>query len=417
VLNREGSFAYNPAPNFNGVDSFTYTANDGTANSNVATVTITVNAVNDAPVASNNTYTKNEDVTLTVAAPGVLGNDSDVDGEPLTAVLVSGPAHGVLTLNVNGSFTFVPAANYNGLDSFTYRANDGKVSSNVATVSLVINSVNDAPVAGADNYSTAEDTPLTIAAPGVLANDSDVESTTLTAIMAANPGHGTVTLNANGSFVYTPDANFNGVDFFAYRANDGAANSTAVRVTITVGAVNDAPVANNQSRSMSEDGTKAITLTASDAEGSPLTYAIVTPPAHGTLTGVAPNVSYKPAANYNGPDSFTFRANDGLLNSNIATVSITVNAVNDAPVAQAASFSVTRNTMFVGRVVATDVEGSALTYFITTQPTKGTVVLNSSTGGFIYIPAAGKTGADSFKFKANDGVANSNAARIDITIK
>src|SRR6185295_322478 len=164
VLNAEGSFAYNPAANFNGVDSFTYRASDGTASSDVATVTITVTAVNDAPVASNNTYTKNEDTTLSVAAPGVLGNDSDVDGDPLTAVLVSGPAHGTLTLNANGSFTFVPAANFNGVDSFTYRANDGKVSSNVATVSLVITAVNDDPVAVADNYSTTEDTPLTIGA-------------------------------------------------------------------------------------------------------------------------------------------------------------------------------------------------------------------------------------------------------------
>src|SRR5207244_2864911 len=118
-----------------GPDSFTYKANDGAVDSNVAIVNITVNAVNDAPVAVNDSYTGTEDTLLTVAAPGVLGNDTDVENDALTAIVVSGPTHGTLTLNANGSFTHMAAANYNGLDSFTYKANDGAANSNVATVS------------------------------------------------------------------------------------------------------------------------------------------------------------------------------------------------------------------------------------------------------------------------------------------
>ncbi len=167
-LDPNGSFTYTPNPAFSGSDSFTYVANDGTVDSNVATVTITVGAVNDPPVANDDSYTTDEDTPLTVAAPGVLGNDTDADGDALTAALVlgSGPSNGTLALNADGSFTYTPNADFNGTDSFTYRANDGIVFSNQATVTITVNAVNDAPVAVDDGYTTAEDTPLTVAAPG-----------------------------------------------------------------------------------------------------------------------------------------------------------------------------------------------------------------------------------------------------------
>src|SRR5438309_3101270 len=110
---------------------------------------------------------------MAVIAPGVLGNDTDAEGDPLTAILVSGPSHGTLALNANGGFTYTPAANYNGLDSFSYKANDGGLDSNVATVTITIIPVNDAPVASNNSYSTNEDVPLTVNAPGVLGNDTD----------------------------------------------------------------------------------------------------------------------------------------------------------------------------------------------------------------------------------------------------
>src|SRR6185436_11017127 len=108
-----------PAANYNGSDSFTYKANDGQADSGIATVSIAITPVNDAPVAVNDSYTTAEDTALNVVVPGVLANDSDVDGDTLSAVWVSQPTHGTLSLNRNGSFSYVPAANYNGLDSFT----------------------------------------------------------------------------------------------------------------------------------------------------------------------------------------------------------------------------------------------------------------------------------------------------------
>jgi VCBS repeat-containing protein len=151
--------------------------------------------INNPPVAADNAYSVNEDNTLTVAAPGVLGNDSDPDGDTLTAVLVSGPSHGTLTLNPDGSFTYTPAENFFGTDYFTYQAYDGVAYSNVATVTITVTSVNDAPVAQNDSYTTDEDTPLVVPASGVLGNDSDVDGDTLTAVLVSGPSHGTLTLN------------------------------------------------------------------------------------------------------------------------------------------------------------------------------------------------------------------------------
>src|SRR5205814_353545 len=142
------SFSYTPAANYHGTDSFTYKANDGQADSGIATVNIAITAVNDAPVAVNDSYTTAEDTTLNVAAAGVLANDSDVDGDSLSAVLVSQPTHGSLTLNSNGSFRYAPAANYHGTDSFTYKANDGQADWSIDAVNIAIKAVNDAPVAG-----------------------------------------------------------------------------------------------------------------------------------------------------------------------------------------------------------------------------------------------------------------------------
>src|SRR5439155_1222804 len=216
---------YTPTANFNGSDSFSYKASDEQSDSNVATVALTITAVNDAPVAVNDPYTTNEDTPLTVVAPGVLGNDTDVDGDALTAVLVGGPSRGALTLNADGGFTYTPTANFNGSDSFSYKANDGVAQSNVATVTLTINAVNDAPVALNDAYATNEDTSLTVSAPGVLGNDTDVAGDALSALLVTSPSHGALVLNANGSVTYTPAANFNGSDGFTYRASDGLAES------------------------------------------------------------------------------------------------------------------------------------------------------------------------------------------------
>src|SRR5207248_2152144 len=149
-------------------------------------------AANDAPAAADDSYSTAEDSTLTVSAPGVLGNDSDADGDTLSAILVSGPAHGTLALSADGSFTYTTAAAYSGSDSFTYQAGDGQADSNAAYATLSGSAANDAPAAADDSYSTAEDSTLTVSAPGVLGNDSDADGDTLSAILVSGPAHGTL---------------------------------------------------------------------------------------------------------------------------------------------------------------------------------------------------------------------------------
>ena len=185
-------------------------------------------------------------------------------------------------------------------------------------------------------------------------------------------------------------------------------------LTVGGGVTNTAPVATAQSVSTAEDTAKAITLAATDADSNPLTYAIASNPAHGTLSGTAPNVTYTPASNYNGADSFTFKANDGIVDSSSATVSITVMAVNDTPVATAQSVSTAQNTAKAITLTGTDIENSALTYTIVTQPAHGT--LSGTAPNVTYTPTTGYTGADSFTFRVNDGTVNSANATVSITV-
>ena len=195
---------------------------------------ITVTAINDAPVANDNSFAINEDAILSVALPGVLGNDSDADGNVLSAIRVTGPAHGTLTLNANGSFVYTPVANYFGTDTFTYRASDGLLTSGLATVTITIASVNDVPVARTESYSTDQDVALNIAAGGVLTNDTDADGDALNAVLVTAPAHGTLTLNANGSFSYVPVPGYSGADSFVYRAADAVSSSAATTVSLTV---------------------------------------------------------------------------------------------------------------------------------------------------------------------------------------
>jgi len=184
--------------------------------------------------------------------------------------------------------------------------------------------------------------------------------------------------------------------------------------TVTAGTPNSVPVATAQSVTTAEETAKLITLTATDANGNPLTYAIVTYPAHGVLSGTAPNLTYTPALNYDGADSFTFEANDGTVDSAPATVTITVTAVNDAPFATAQSVTVTEGIAKAITLAGADVEASALTYTIVTQPANGT--LSGTPPNVTYTSNASYVGPDSFTFKVNDGTYDSNIATVSITV-
>ncbi len=318
-----------------GTFEFDYTISDGHGGTATARVSVNVTAAgNHAPVAQNDPgYSTGRTTPLTVpAGSGVLANDTDSDGDTLTAVLVSGPASGSVTLNADGSFTYTPAG-VAGTYTFTYKANDGAADSNVATVTIAV-SGNTVPNVVNDNYTTNEDTPLTINAPGVLTNDTDADGDSLTAIKVTDPTNGSLAFNANGSFTYTPNANWHGTDSFTYKVNDGTADSaTNATVTIIVNPANDPPTAVNDSYStayntaLTVDAASGVLANDTDIDTIVLNAIKLTDPAHGTLTwNNDGSFTYAPTSGYSGPDSFTYKANDSALDSNIATVNITVEA-------------------------------------------------------------------------------------------
>jgi VCBS repeat-containing protein len=337
TLNPNGSFAYTPAANYNGPDSFTYRANDGATNSAPALVSITVRPINDAPVALNDAYSTDEDTPLVVSAPGVLANDSDTEGAAITAILVEGPARGTLELNASGSLTYTPDTNFHGSDSFTYKVSDGAAESAAATVSITVRPVTDTPVANNDNYSTDEDVALIIGAPGVLANDTDGDGDALTALLVSNPAHGSLVLNANGSFTYTPNADYYGADSFSYRASDGAISSGVATVTILVIPRPDPRRTSDDSHTILEDTTLTVSapgILGNDlsVDGDVLLAFLAQGTLHGTLTlNSNGGFTYVPEPNFNGEDSFIYRAAELLSDSTTSRVSIIIRPVNDAP--------------------------------------------------------------------------------------
>jgi len=194
---------------------------------------------NNSPVANPDSYSTLEDTPLTIPGPGVLGNDSDPESDSLMAVLVRQPTNGSVVLNSEGGFTYNPSPNFSGFDSFTYRANDGFLNSSEATVVISVVAVNDPPVAIDDNYSARFNQTLSIAAAtGLLRNDHDIDSTSLTTTQVIGvdqgPNHGSILLQADGSFSYSPNAGFSGNDYFTYRTFDGIAFSRPVRANIRI---------------------------------------------------------------------------------------------------------------------------------------------------------------------------------------
>lgn len=374
TVNADGSFEYTPGPNFNGEDVFTYFVSDGTINSVSATVTLTITPVNDLPVAGDQSVSLNEDSSYSGVVSG-----SDVDGDSLTYSVVGSPAHGTLSFQPDGTYTYTPIANYNGPDSFTFTANDGTGDSNVGTVSIQVTPVNDVPVADAASFSGLEDNNIT----GQLTG-SDIDGDALQFVLGQDVSHGVLEFNSDGSFTYTPAANFNGQDTFTFVVIDGIATSQAATVTLNVTAVNDPPVASGDLIAIDEDSQHTGAVAANDADGDALIYSVISGPTRGELTFSDDGTyTYTPDPNYNGPDSFTFQASDGTATSNIATVTIQVLPVNDTPTATWTPVALEENSAVgtvAGNVVGADVDGDSLTYQIVAGNSGGAFTINESTG-------------------------------------
>lgn len=395
------SLLYTPDTGYIGPDAFAFEVSDGQGGSDEGTVSITVNEVNDPPVASDQSETTAEDAAI------VFDLDvSDPDGDPLTISVDAGPDHGAVSV-LGTSVTYTPAADYHGPDAFTYTAWDGQAQDG-ATVSIAVTPVNDAPVAQPASASTDED-----ASADIQLVATDVDGDDLTYAIAAQPAHGVVTLEGSVA-TYVPDDDYFGSDAFAFRVNDGTVNSADAEVTIAIASVNDAPAMADGEATVAEDGSVEIVLVGTDVEGDALTFSIVSPPEHGSAQMASPTVTYVPDADYNGTDAFTVRAHDGQAFSEAATIAVAVSAVNDAPVAGSQSVTTDQDTAVDLTLTGTDVDGDALTYAVADSPAHGT--LSGTAPNLTYTPETGYVGSDAFTFTAHDGTTSSSPATVSITV-
>ncbi|HDM8155352.1 TPA: tandem-95 repeat protein, partial [Vibrio harveyi] len=393
----DGKLVFTPAENFNGDATISYTISDGQLTDD-ATVAVTVNPVNDAPVAVNDTVATDEDTAVTI---DVLANDSDPENDQLTITNASVPAEqGTVTI-VDGKLVFTPAENFNGDATISYTISDGQLTDD-ATVAVTVNPVNDAPVAVNDTVATDEDTAVTI---DVLANDSDPENDQLTITNASVPAEqGTVTI-VDGKLVFTPAENFNGDATISYTISDGQLTDDAT-VAVTVNPVNDAPVAVNDAVSTDEDTAVTIDVLAndSDPENDQLTITNASVPAEqGTVAIVDGKLVFTPAENFNGDATISYTISDGQLTDD-ATVAVTVNPVNDAPVAVNDTVSTDEDTAVTIDVLAndSDPENDTLTITAASVPAEqGTVAIVD--GKLVFTPAENFNGDATISYTISDG--------------
>jgi len=455
-----GAVTYQPALNYWGVDGFQFRVrDDATAGdpaslpSTAVPVTITVTAVNDAPVAHA------QDVAAVSNFPQSItltGSDGDPDFEqPLTFTLVEGqgPQHGTISGfdPATGTLVYTPATDYRGPDSFWFFVTDDAtaggpaLASTPVEVSILVSVVNLLPSANAQGVTTAEDTALPITLTGDDGNTEMVQ--VLTFAIVQQPAHGTLSgFNAaTGAVIYTPAAGYNGTDTFTFQVTDDDQGegpplvSAPAAVTITVTAVNDPPTAQDISVSTPQDTPRTIALVGSDGDPDKtqvLTFVIVSGPSHGTLSGPDPAtgaVIYTPAALYHGSDSFTYKVIDddqaggAALESAAATVSIQVAPVNNRPVANPQTLTTAEDTSLALTLTGDDADPEVeqtLRFAVVSGPSHGTLInVNPNTGAATYVPGPDFNGSDSFSFTVTDdaqagapAALTSPAALVSITV-
>jgi len=388
-----GSVLYTPTANYFGGDTINYTITDGNGGFSSAVVNVTVQNVNDLPTAVNDAPPAIDEGGTIAGTFNVLTNDTDLDGDPLTATLVTGPVNASsFVLNPNGTFTYVHNGSNTTTDSFTYQANDGTGVSNTATVSITINPVNDVPVATDDGPFTVNEGGSIAGTFNVLANDTDADNDPLTAVLVTGPVNAaSFTLNPNGTFNYVHNGSETLADSFTYQANDGTSPSNTATVSLTITPVNDVPqITGQQPLSTLEDTSLLIVLdnvlfTDPDNTAGDWTLTIL-PGANYT---VASN-TVTPALNFSGNLNVGAQVSDLAATSATATLLVSVSAVNDMPVLAAPigeQFAVESSPFSLGIAGNfSDDDGDPLTYAASGLPASGNITFNTQTGVFSGTP-------------------------------
>jgi hypothetical protein len=419
-----GYVFYTPNADYSGTDSFTYVAIDSEDATTIGTVNLTVNAQNDAPVTVNDVVTTEENtLALTI---DVIGNDTDAESDTLTLLEVGSASYGVVAI-VDGKVTYTPTADYSGADTFTYvvgdLATDGITvqSKTIGTVNITVSETNLDPITVDDLKTVSEDSSNNKVS--VLVNDNDPNGNTLTLVDASQGAHGTTT-TAGNDVMYTPDANYEGVDTFTYTVSDGKGGSKTGEVTVTVTGVNDAPTAVNDALgSVAVDqGIVKLDVLANDIDidtGDSVTIKSV-----GTngITNLGNQVSisqgkisYNANTVTNGTDSFDYIITDGDETAT-ATATLTLSS-NTNPDALNDQVTIVEDTATEIKVLSNDTDKDAdrlSVLEINIEPENGSVSLTN--GKVFYTPNANYVGTDSFTYIVKDGKGGRDEATVEINV-
>ncbi len=443
-----GQIRFTPAANWNGIETFTYTITDHLGVTATASVTVTVSAINDAPVANADTPTTPEDTAITFDA---LFNDTDVDKDPslnaspgaeslsLVTDGFSGVDHGTAAV-ISGQIRFTPQANWNGEETFTYTMRDVAGATAISTVTVTVSGVNDPPVAADDTASTGEDTPVSIDA---LVNDTDIDQDTslnhhfdpasehlsIAADGFASVDHGTAVVE-DGKIQYTPEENWNGTEIFTYTVLDAYGGSDTGEVTVTVTSTNNAPKANADSAATNEDTAVSIPVIENDTdpdlalEGDDLLVYSTADVDHGSIT-VAPDkksLTFTPAANWNGTETFTYTLEDKAGWKSSAQVTVTVSPINDEPTANADSAATEEDTPITLNVLGNDtdpdigMEGDELTITSVFGVDNAGVNIADNKKSLTFTPDGDWNGTEIFSYTITDSHGETATAQVTVTV-
>jgi len=406
----DNKIEYTPNENFNGDDSFSYTVTDDKGNESVAKVAVKVNAVNDAPTANSDSAETNEDTKVVI---DVLNNDSDVDGNSLTIKSVSTPSHGKVEI-VDNKIEYTPNENYNGDDSFEYTIADSDGLESTTKVDVKIQEVNDAPIASDFIEEIQEDSEVV-----VKLEASDVDGDSLTYKIVKEPEHGTLSTNDGINFSYIPEKDYNGEDSFSYVANDGEVDSNEAVVSIKIEAVNDAPIASDDSASTEYESEVLIDVLSndSDIDGDSLSIKSVTEPSNGKAEIVDGEIKYTPNEGFSGDDEFSYTITDGQEDA-VAKVKVSVSEKdNTIPVAKDDTASTQYETSVVIDVLSndSDADNDSLTLKSVTEPENGEVKIVDNK--VEYTPKSGFSGTDTFNYTVSDGKGGEATAKVTVTVE
>ena len=402
VDNGDGTVTFTPAPNFNGPATITYTVVDDAGGADTGTATVNVSSVIDPPNAVNDTATTDEDTPVTI---DVLANDTDPDNQALTITAATVPAAQGTVEVVGNQLVFTPAENFNGEATITYSIVDTDGATDTATVAVTVTPVNDAPVALDDIATTDEDVAVVV---DLLGNDSDVDGDPLRiGTVSVDPAQGSVVDNGDGTVTFTPAPDFNGPATITYTVVDDAGGEDSGTATVNVGAVNDAPIAENDTATTDEDTPVTIDVLAndSDPDSDPLTIiAASVPAAQGDVDVVGNQLVFTPAENFTGTATISYTVSDGNGLTDTATVAVEVGGVNDAPDAVNDTAETPFETPVTIDVLAndSDPENDPLTVTLTSvSPTQGTVAIVGNQ--LVFTPADGFSGPATISYTLSDG--------------